>query len=68
MTASNELSEAIDAAYQAVIADEEREHDLEELLKEMHAELVGWVPPEVAQHWADRMENLGVYADWGWSQ
>ena len=44
----------------------EREHDLEGLLRDMHAELVDWAPRSISQLWADRMEQVGVYAGWGW--
>ena len=40
--------------------------DLEELLRDMHAELVDWAPNSISQLWADRMEQVGVYAGWGW--
>ena len=45
-----------------------RTADLETELRDMFAALCSYAPPEECQRWADRMENVGVYADWGWSQ
>lgn len=56
---SRDLAERLEAA-------EERNADLEELLGGMFAELVDWAPNSISQLWADRMESVGVYADWGW--
>ena len=40
--------------------------DLEELLRDMHEALTMWASDECCQKWADRMEQLDVYANWEW--
>lgn len=35
-------------------------------LADMFGWLVDYITPEQAQMWADRLEKLGVQADWGW--
>jgi len=44
----------------------EQNADLKGELADMFGWLVDYVTPTQAQMWADRLEKLGVQADWGW--